>query len=163
MGMSLRLRQLALALTIVFSLDGAHSVCRRMTLKSNKHGYNRLTVNEAAHVTSITPEKVFSNSACVPGVGYGHFGTEIWVNKGCRAEFKVCFTHGANAEVTCSSKGHGHKACHAPANVSSVVVKKQYSKAPCIHGVSYRIVGPSLEVLNGCRATFVIGHTPHTN
>ena len=129
-----------------------------MTLNSNGFRYNRITVSGAAKVTSITVVNRYSNSACTQGQTFGAYGADIWVNRGCRARFNVCFIPGTSRQVTCSSRNYRSAVCNVGSTIRSVAVKQHLSRSPCVQGFSFRYVGSSLEVLNGCRASFVVGY-----
>ncbi|GFS02222.1 D-galacturonic acid binding lectin [Elysia marginata] len=153
-----RFSLLILVLAFVSSIAEAAQNCRRMTLNSNGYRYRRQTVSGAAVVNSMTLQNQYSNSPCVSGVSYGSYGADVWVNSGCRARFNICYTTGNSREVTCSSSNYAPATCHVHSNIRSVAVKTHRSNSPCVQDFSFRVVGSSLQVQNGCRATFVVGY-----
>ncbi|RUS73224.1 hypothetical protein EGW08_019009 [Elysia chlorotica] len=150
---------LALLVLVVCSVaNHSEATCRRITLNSNGFAYNRLTVSGAAKVTSISVVTRYSNSACARDATFGAYGADIWVNRGCRAKFDVCYIPGTSAEVTCSSNDYRPASCSVSGSIRSVAVKRHRSNSPCVPGFSFRFAGSSLHVSNGCRATFVVGY-----
>ena len=50
-----------------------------------------LLLESKQKVHSMTKENQYSKSDCVYHVSYGFTMTELWVDKGCRADFRICF------------------------------------------------------------------------
>ena len=48
-------------------------------------------IPDNSEISSVKVKKKYSRSPCTFNVTYGFSDTTIWVNKGCRAKFKVCF------------------------------------------------------------------------
>ncbi|GFR75428.1 D-galacturonic acid binding lectin [Elysia marginata] len=65
--------------------------CKQMRLSSHGYAYHRETVAPDAAVTSMTVVTKHSRSACVSGTSFGYSDADAWVDKGCRADFKICY------------------------------------------------------------------------
>ena len=48
-------------------------------------------VSSSGRIISVDVENKLSNSSCELNKSYGYNDTSIWVDKGCRADFKVCY------------------------------------------------------------------------
>ncbi|GFR75431.1 D-galacturonic acid binding lectin [Elysia marginata] len=65
--------------------------CKQIRLSSHGYAYHRETVAPNAAVTSMTVVTKHSRSACVSGTSFGYSDADAWVDKGCRADFKICY------------------------------------------------------------------------
>ncbi|MBS1820881.1 MAG: DUF3011 domain-containing protein [Acidobacteria bacterium] len=110
-----------------------------------------------------------SGSACIQGQTWGWNNNQIWVDKGCRAEFSTGNGSGngngwgwggnnGNAGVifNCASDDGGRHYCAVPngANPAAVVMTRQISGSACIQGQTWGADGRGFYVDRGCRAEF---------
>ena len=66
------------------------------SLDCSSHGYRFAScrVAGADAITNVEVVRKYSRSACTYGRSYGPGQGVIWVNRGCRARFRVCFETG---------------------------------------------------------------------
>jgi hypothetical protein len=116
-----------------------------------------------------------SGSACIQGRTYGVRGQQIWVDRGCRADFAVLgggrgpndqhdnYDRGGRYDnggagsrvVTCSSDdGHRHS-CNVGA-ADGIRMVRQRSGSPCIEGRTFGYSRGQIWVDRGCRADFEV-------
>ena len=48
-------------------------------------------INDDFKILSMEVKRKLSRSICTRAVSYGFYAKPIWVNRGCRADFSVCF------------------------------------------------------------------------
>lgn len=99
-----------------------------------------------------------SRSDCVRGQSWGSDPRGIWVNGGCRAEFRVePRGHGRVPErFTCESSNGAPRFCHAGGR-GDVRLVRQLSRAPCEEGRTWGRERDGVWVEQGCRAEFEVG------
>jgi hypothetical protein len=115
-----------------------------------------------------------SGSPCIEGRTYGVRGNQIWVDRGCRADFEVRAGGGrggyegdhrdngrydggggGSRVVTCSSDdGHRHS-CDVGA-AEGIRMVRQRSGSPCIEGRTFGYSRGQIWVDRGCRADFEV-------
>lgn len=105
-----------------------------------------------------------SSSPCVEGQNWGAGNGEIWVTRGCRAEFAVGGGGGGGHRpppvppsqvIRCESEDKRQRRC--PANVArNVTLVRQLSNSPCIRGSTWDWDRSGVWVSSGCRAEFSI-------
>ncbi|KAK6172208.1 hypothetical protein SNE40_015922 [Patella caerulea] len=107
-------------------------------------------------------KRKLSRSSCNSGYSYGHNGTTIWVNHGCRAIFTICY-EGMTSATTCtdpqlSSSGYRYnsKVIIGATRILTMDVKRKLSRSSCNSGYSYGHNGNTIWVNHGCRAIFTI-------
>ncbi len=106
-----------------------------------------------------------SSSPCTYGSTWGFDDDEIWVRRGCRAEFQIDIEPRdivakpqipANAAlVRCESEDNQPRRCPIPA-VEHIQVKEQLSNKSCVEGKSWRTEQRTIVVKSGCRAVFAV-------
>lgn len=113
----------------------------------------------------VTVNQQLSDNPCVMGRSWGVSSdrNEIWVDKGCRAEFQVGGrTVAASAlghSVICESQNNGRADC--PVDTSyGVQLVRQISESGCVRGSDWGFNERGIWVNNGCRAEFVVGGDP---
>jgi len=163
------LRLMALAIVIAAgSLAWSQSV---VTCSSDDMRYHACSIGPNHGVTLV---RQHSDAKCVEGQTYGVRGDQVWVDRGCRAEFQAIsqnnhggwnngWNHGGGSTVTCSSDDMHRHYCSIP-NHSQVRIARQHSDAQCIEGQTYGVRGNQLWVDRGCRADFEVfsgGHHGH--
>lgn len=141
---------------------------RQILCASN--GYKPAECNTGLDRThSVYMARQLSKSACIQGQSYSIYGDRIIVSNGCRAIFiargTTSFPQGGDQtygyvvtrNVVCESQSYNTASCHLPfRQVNRIYVGQQFSKSACIEGQSYFVYGNTLQVSNGCRASFVV-------
>jgi hypothetical protein len=147
---------------------GGVLVERQILCASN--GYNQTECNTGLDRTyNVYMARQLSKSACIQGQSYSIYGNRISVRNGCRAIFVAkgitSFPQGSDQtygnlvtrNILCESQSYNMTSCHLPfRQVDRVYVGQQFSNSPCIQGQSYFVYGNTLQVSNGCRASFVV-------
>jgi len=109
-----------------------------------------------------------SDARCIEGRTYGVRGQQIWVDRGCRADFEVFFAGrggrdhegfrdegGPARTVTCSSDDMRRHTCDVGPN-GGIRMVRQRSDARCELNRTYGIRGQQIWVDRGCRADFEV-------
>ncbi len=93
-------------------------------------------------------------SPCEPGRGWDREGATLWVDRGCRAEFKVTPVT-ARSLVTCGSTDPARQSCPTLAE-AEVVLVRQVGGAPCVRGRTWGYEAGLIWTEGGCRADFEV-------
>lgn len=106
-----------------------------------------------------------SASPCIFGRTWGFDSNEIWVRRGCRAEFQIDVDAADLVPaphipddarlVRCESEERKTQRC-AAAPLEHAAVKEQLSSKKCEEGTSWRIDRGAIVVKSGCRAVFAV-------
>ena len=106
-----------------------------------------------------------SEARCIQGQTWGYTRNQIWVDRGCRADFQIIaasggygqggYGQGTGALVQCSSDDMHRHYCTIPRG-SSVRVARQLSQAQCVEGTTFGVANDQLWVDRGCRAEFEV-------
>ena len=107
-----------------------------------------------------------SDSACIEGRSYGVSGSQMWVDRGCRAEFQVIKGGGgghgggwngggSSTNVYCASDNMRRNYCSV-GNYRNIRLVKKRSDAPCNQGSTYGYDRNGIWVDRGCRAEFEV-------
>jgi hypothetical protein len=107
-----------------------------------------------------------SGSSCTFGRTWGYNANEIWVDRGCRAEFQVGSIvwngwNNDNYTIYCASDDGSRRFCPARIN-SGVRLARQRSGDKCVFGQSWGYNNRGIWVDQGCRADFDLGTTSGT-
>ena len=105
-----------------------------------------------------------SDSPCTRGSTWGVQGNQIWVDRGCRADFVV--TRGGvghypggggyrSITVACASENMRRNFCAIPPG-SKVQLARQRSDSACTRGSTWGVQGNQIWVDRGCRADFTV-------
>ena len=96
-----------------------------------------------------------SDAPCTQGVSWGQNNGSIWVDKGCRGEFRIGESSG-RVSVTCASENGRRSTCPWNARNGVPSLLENLSKSPCVAGRSwgYDKRAGQLWVDEGCRARF---------
>jgi hypothetical protein len=126
-----------------------------------------------------------SGSACIQGRTYGVRGEQIWVDRGCRADFEVLaggrggyhdhdhdrdhdrdrdhydrdrydHDHGGGARIVTCSSDDGHRHTCDVGAAEGIRMVNQRSGSPCINGRTYGFYRGQIWVDRGCRADFEV-------
>ncbi len=115
----------------------------------------------------VTVIRNISSQPCVEGDTWGYDGAGVWVDRGCRAEFRVIQGSGGNypgpgpggggsAEtVRCESRDYKRTFCDV-GRVQDVRLRRQISKSQCVEGQTWGYDRRRLWVDQGCGAEFDI-------
>ena len=102
-----------------------------------------------------------SGSRCREGSSWGTDAQGVWVDRGCRAEFRTGVNNGdrggrsRTATVTCSSDNGQRVYCNAGSQ-GEVRLVRQISGSPCQEGSSWGHDSQGIWVDRGCRAEFEV-------
>lgn len=105
-----------------------------------------------------------SGSQCIQGRTWGQSGNQIWVDRGCRADFEVFgysnpgggnggIGPGQGSTIRCDSS-NGYKRCQVPGNIVRANLVRQISGSPCTAGRTWGYDPTGIWVDRGCRAEF---------
>lgn len=101
-------------------------------------------------------QRQLSNAACRKNQTWGYDRNGIWVDRGCRAEFRVgSGDRWRGQRLTCSADGNRRQVCQADVR-NEVILVRQLSRAPCHLNSSWGYNRRGVWVDNGCRAEFEI-------
>ena len=106
----------------------------------------------------------FSGASCVEGRSWGYNDKDIWVDRGCSAEFTLGNEHQSyrrNEEayretIICESDFNSRHDCRADTG-DGVRLLRQLSKTACVQNRTWGYDGRGIWVRNGCRAEFLVG------
>jgi hypothetical protein len=105
-----------------------------------------------------------SGSACIQGQTWGYDNSNIWVDRGCRAEFITGSGGGPGGGyypgpqpqiITCSSNDGKRNYCNTNGG-RNVIMTRQISGSACIQGQTWGYDNRSIWVDRGCRAEFQV-------
>ena len=104
-----------------------------------------------------------SDSPCVIGRTWGWDRSGLWVDQGCRGEFRgQAFGPGTRAPVQivrCESVDGRFRSCPGDPRGGARLVR-QLSDTTCLQGQSWGVDRGGLWVNNGCRGEFALGERP---
>ena len=136
------------------SAPGARSVCESLD--------GSRTVCTADTTSGVTLSRQLSQADCLEGEtwGYQDGRDEIWVDRGCRAEFLLSrlptrprAANTLSTLVACESNGRRRTEC--PANTSEgVQLVRLLGDVPCRYGTQWGYDAKKIWVAGGCRAEF---------
>ena len=110
-------------------------------------------------VWNVQVDRQWSGSPCIHGRTWGFDNDEIWVDRGCRADFRVWAGggyQGRPAVVACASGDERLNRCHVGEGIWNVQMRKQYSGSPCVLGDTWGFDDDEIWVDHGCRADFYV-------
>ncbi len=124
--------------------------------ESDDGRWNRCATSTRGRVEIV---RQLSRSACVRGQSWGVDGQGIWVNGGCRAEFRIESRRGwpapASNRFTCESSNGSPRFCPAGSR-GRVRLVRQISRSPCVEGHTWRSERNGVRVEQGCRGEFEV-------
>jgi hypothetical protein len=123
--------------------------------KSEDERLNRCGVD--GRIWNVQLERQHSGSPCVRGETWGFDENSIWVDRGCRADFRVWAGgefHGRAAIVRCTSDDERLNRCGVDGEIMGADLERQISGTPCIEGQTWGAEGNVIWVDRGCRADF---------
>lgn len=113
---------------------------------------------EVASRRGVQFVRQLSRSACIRGQSWGVDPRGVWVNGGCRAEFRLRerpLDAPAASRLRCESDGGRSSFCPLQQR-GPVRLVRQLSRAPCIEGDSWTRERGGIHVERGCRAEFEV-------
>ncbi len=146
-----------------FALDDRYSQQGDLLVcSSERHRFKRCPVDTRWGVEFV---RQLSRSSCQGNWGYDEYG--IWVDNGCRAQFRVepppppppvVQENPYPDRIRCSSRHGRYRLCRVDTG-DGVELVKQHSRASCRGNWGYNRDGVWVD--NGCRATFRIKRSHH--
>ncbi len=117
----------------------------------------------------VQMSRQISGSPCIQGQTWGFDQSEIWVDKGCRADFTVGGNgngHGngngygnqpvSRRTIRCSSDNGKRNYCNVDTSNSRIQMAKQVSGSSCVEGTTWGFDSRGIWVDKGCRADFAV-------
>ena len=99
-----------------------------------------------------------SDSNCIEGRSWGRDPGGVWVNQGCRAEFRsIGYGAGVGQSIRCESNDGRYRQCSGDVR-GGVRLLRQLSDARCIEGRTWGVNRAGVWVDEGCRAEFETGY-----
>lgn len=131
------------------SMDGKYRECR------------------AAGNGNLYIARQMSDAKCIQGETWGFRDGMIWVDRGCRADFRFTPLDQLNMLVLCESSKNGRNHCMAD-TAAGVRLARQISDSACRFGRDWGYDANGIWVSNGCRAEFGVratqaSHRPMTH
>jgi len=108
-------------------------------------------------VWRVRMEAQHSGSPCTQGLSWGFDDDEVWVDRGCRADFRVWTGGGGmgrSVVMRCKSDDEHMNRCAVEGRIWNVQLEKQHSGSPCLRGETWGFDENSIWVDRGCRADF---------
>jgi len=126
-----------------------------MRCKSDDEHMHRCAVE--GRIWNVQLEKQHRGSHCMRGETWGFDENSIWVDRGCRADFRVWAGgefRGRAAIVRCSSDDERLNRCRVEGDIIDVDLERQVSGSPCVERQTWGVEGNEIWVDRGCRADF---------
>lgn len=140
---------------------GGGGVGQTITCSSDNGSRNYCNADTRGGVQMLNQR---SGSPCIQGQTWGWDGRGVWVDRGCRADFRIGGGGGNNwrpgpgpgagQTFTCSSDNGSRNWCSIPGGGGNVVMSRQISGSPCVQGQTWGIDRRGVWVDRGCRAEF---------
>lgn len=141
------------ALLAGWPAQNAEARSRHVTCESRNQRHQFCRVDTRG---GVQLQRQLSNAACRQNQTWGYDRNGIWVDRGCRAEFRVGSGDRWRSErLTCSADGNRRQICRADVR-NEVILVRQLSRAPCRFNSSWGYNRRGVWVDNGCRAEFEI-------
>jgi hypothetical protein len=108
-------------------------------------------------VNNVQLSQQYSGNTCVQDQTWGWDGKGVWVDRGCRADFKVWTGRrptGRSVVVRCASQDMGMNRCRVSGFITGAELQQQYSGSPCFQGKTWGYDDQGVWVDRGCRADF---------
>ena len=132
--------------------------------ESNDGQYRQCAMNTNGGVQLV---RTLSSSACIEGRSWGSNRSGVWVNQGCRAEFRSGggyygaqgnqgASYGNGQVIRCESNDGRSQRCAVDTRGGVQLVRK-LSSSDCIQGRSWSYDNNGIWVSDGCRAEFSVG------
>jgi hypothetical protein len=122
-------------------------------MKCESLDYRYGTCYTGYEIDYVTVQQQLSRANCIEGQTWGRGSNFIWVDHGCRALFRVV-RRPVPTEIECNSLDFKYASCFVGAQIRSVELARQLSRASCVYGRSWGYGYDSIWVDRGCRARF---------
>lgn len=124
-----------------------------ITCSSNYMKRNYCNAGGARDVRLV---RQISGSACIQGKTWGIQGNQIWVDRGCSADFQVMVGgHQGGAQIVrCESNSTKYVRCRTNGRVARVELNREISGSRCVQGRTFGFDQNGVWVDKGCRADF---------
>lgn len=133
---------------------------RDVTITCSSNSYRYAECGVGGRIVDAWVVRQISKSSCREGRSWGYRGKTLWVDKGCRATFRVVVRRrgggGRTSYINCSSNSYRYNTCSAPGRIMNAYVETKHSRSACIEGHSWGYSGSTIWVDKGCRATFAV-------
>ncbi|MCU0807866.1 MAG: DUF3011 domain-containing protein [Candidatus Contendobacter sp.] len=134
-------------------VQNAEARPRHITCESTHNRYQYCRIDTRG---GVQLQRQLSNAACRKNQTWGYDRGGIWVDRGCRAEFRVGSSDRRRGQrLTCAAEGGGRQLCRADVR-NEVILVRQLSRAPCRFDSSWGYNRRGVWVDRGCRAEFEI-------
>ena len=100
-----------------------------------------------------------SDSACIEGRTWGRDQAGVWVDQGCRGEFRSMGRYGdrgVGQTIRCESDDGRYRQCNADIRGGARLLR-QFSSSRCVEGRTWGVNRAGVWVDDGCRAEFETG------
>ncbi len=149
--------KMAVSCLAVLSLLTIPSASQTVRCESNDGGRNYCAADTRGGVRLL---RQISGSPCSQGSTWGYDASQIWVDRGCRADFEVLpFTYApataSSQTVRCESNNNARNYCAADTR-GGVRLLRQISGSPCSQGSTWGYDASQIWVDRGCRADFEV-------
>ena len=165
-GLRMRIRGFFVAVLGVIALmamTARPAAAQQITCSSDNGRRNYCAADTRGGVSMIRQR---SGSPCVQGSTWGYDRRGIWVDRGCRADFRINTYRpggpgygpggpGRGQSITCSSDNMRRNYCAADTR-RGVQLVRQRSDARCVQGSTWGYDGRGIWVDRGCRADFLV-------
>lgn len=163
------LRNLALPVSGGFREFGREAAPASSTLRCESDDMGYHTCVAQADITRADVERQISGSPCTLNQTWGWKGNAIWVNRGCRAEFRV-YSYAPRQEpaveynddraktttLKCESEDMNYKFCPSQAPIQGARMVRQISGSACTETRTWGWKTDGVWVNKGCRAEFQV-------
>ncbi|HET9699111.1 MAG TPA: DUF3011 domain-containing protein [Terriglobales bacterium] len=150
--MSRRIVLISLGLLLLL-LSGSSFAQTAITCSSDNMRRNYCDIGQNGGVRLLRQR---SDAQCQQGSTWGWNDSQIWVDRGCRADFEVLpWVPPVAGSITCSSDNMRRNYCDIGQNGGARLLR-QRSDASCIEGSTWGVNGNQLWVDRGCRADFQV-------
>nr|BAP94528.1 D-galacturonic acid binding lectin precursor [Aplysia kurodai] len=137
--------------------------CDTIRVESWSYKYAEKVVEDASWVLNMTVVDQQSAAACTLGESFGYQKATLWVDQGCRADFKVCYlpvmpTECQTLRVESWNYKYAEKVVEGAALFINMTVEDRQSEASCDLDKSFGFYNQNSTVWvnHGCRADFNI-------
>jgi hypothetical protein len=123
--------------------------------KSEDMRFNHCPVNGWLQNAQLAQQN--SGSPCIQDQTWGWDASGVWVDRGCRADFRVWTGSrptGRSVVTRCKSDDMRLNSCRVSGFIIGAQVERQYSNSPCTQGKTWGFDNNGLWVDRGCRADF---------
>lgn len=150
--------------------NGNNNGTRTITCESEKG--RQQTCSAGMYIGRAEVAQRLSDTPCQLGRTWGYSGNNIWVNQGCRAQFRVYAqggggynpnnggwngggnNNGNSTLVICESQDGSRRRCNVGFPIQKAEIAERYSDVRCQKGQTWGVNGQNLWVDQGCRAKF---------